>query len=69
MAVSLKWHPPAWVQIKADDIIIYIDPAYLRTYYLKHPGKIEFTKWPDPIDGLPQKLEKADPQTFKTKSS
>ncbi len=60
MVVSLKWFPPSWVQIKADNKIIYIDPAYLRTYYLRHPNKIEFTKWPQPIDGLPEKLEKAD---------
>ena len=60
MPVSLKWFPPSWIQIKADGKIIYIDPAYLRSYYLKHPKKIEFTKWPQPIDGLPEKLEKAD---------
>jgi L-ascorbate metabolism protein UlaG (beta-lactamase superfamily) len=24
------------------------------------PKKIEFSKWPDPIDGLPEELEKAD---------
>ncbi|MBW2412472.1 MAG: hypothetical protein JRF72_21945 [Deltaproteobacteria bacterium] len=55
MVVSIKWFPPAWIQIKADHRIIYIDPAYLRTYYLKHPDKIEYTQWPDPIDGLPEK--------------
>jgi L-ascorbate metabolism protein UlaG (beta-lactamase superfamily) len=60
MVVSLKWFPPSWIQIKADSKIIYIDPAYLRTYYLRHSNKIEFTKWPQPIDGLPEKLEKAD---------
>ena len=60
MVVSIKWFPPSWIQIKVDRKIIYIDPAYLRTYYLKHPDKIEYTQWPDPIDGLPEKLEKAD---------
>ena len=67
MTVIIKWFPPSWVQIKTDAKILYIDPAYMRTYYLKHPQKIEFTKWPDPIDGLPEKLEKADPQKFKQK--
>ena len=67
MVVSIKWFPPSWIQIKADRKIIYIDPAYLRTYYLKHPDNIEYTKWPDPIDGLPEKPEKADPQKFKSK--
>jgi L-ascorbate metabolism protein UlaG (beta-lactamase superfamily) len=32
----------------------------MRTYYTKYPKKIEFSKWPDPIDGLPEELEKAD---------
>ena len=60
MALSIKWFPPSWIQIKTKDSIIYIDPAYLRTYFTKYPHKIEFSKWPDPIDGLPEKLEKAD---------
>ena len=60
MSVLVKWFPPSWIQIKTDAKILYIDPSYMRTYYLKHPKKIEFTKWPDPIDGLPEKLEKAD---------
>ena len=67
MVLSLKWFPPSWVQIEADNKIIHIDPAYLRTYYRKHPKKIESTTWPQPIDGLPEKLEKADPQKFKSK--
>ncbi|NAS89680.1 hydrolase [ANME-1 cluster archaeon AG-394-G21] len=46
--------------IKTKDKIIYIDPAYLRTYFTKYPQKIDFSRWPDPIDGLPEKLERAD---------
>jgi len=60
LALSIKWFPPSWIQIKTRDSIIYIDPAYLRTYFTKYPPKIEFSKWPDPIDGLPEKLEQAD---------
>ena len=60
MAIAIKWFPPSWVQLRVDKKIIYIDPAYLRTYYTKHPQKIEFSKWPDPIDGLPEKLPKGD---------
>ena len=59
-SVSIKWFPPSWLQIKAQDTITYVDPAYLRTYFSKYPKKIEFSKWPDPIDGLPVDLEKAD---------
>ncbi|MGD8492621.1 MAG: MBL fold metallo-hydrolase [Desulfobacterales bacterium] len=60
MSVFLKWFPPSWIQIKTNAAIIYIDPAYLRSYYTHHPKKVEFSRWPDPIDGLPEKLEKAD---------
>jgi len=59
--ISIKFFQPSWFQIKSDNKIIYIDPAYLGKYYIKYPKKIDFTKWPDPIDGLPDKnLEKAD---------
>ncbi len=60
MPISIKWFPPSWLQIKSSDIIIYVDPAYLRTYFSKYPKKIEFSKWPEPIDGLPEDLKKAD---------
>ena len=60
MASYLKWFPPSWIQIKAENKIIYIDPAYLRTHFKHYPHKIEFSKWPNPIDGLPEALEKAD---------
>ena len=60
MSISIKWFPPSWFQLKIENLIIYIDPAYLRSYYTRYPKKIEFSKWPDPIDGLPEKLEKAD---------
>lgn len=60
MAVLLKWFPPSWLQIKTKEITIYIDPAYLRTYFMHCPKRIEFSKWPDPIDGLPEALETAD---------
>jgi len=60
MALFLKWFPPSWIQIKSGKKTIYIDPAYLRTYYKHFPKKIEYSRWPDPIDGLPETLEKAD---------
>ena len=61
MAVAITWFPPSWVQIKSEKKLIYIDPAYLKKYYINYPGKIEFSSWPDPIDGLPEKdLKPAD---------
>jgi len=58
--INIKWFPNSWFQIKTKNQIIYIDPAYLSTYFAKYPKRIEFSKWPDPIDGLPEELEKAN---------
>lgn len=58
--LEIKWFPPSWVQIKFNDSILYIDPAYLKTYYQNHPSKIEYSSWPDEIDGLPEKLHLAE---------
>ena len=60
MPLTVKWFPPSWVQLKTPESTAYIDPSYMRTYYRKHPSRIEFSKWPDPIDGLPENLETAD---------
>jgi L-ascorbate metabolism protein UlaG (beta-lactamase superfamily) len=60
MTVRIRWFPPSWVQIKTKNHVIYIDPAYLSTHFRHYPKKIEFSKWPDPIDGLPEELEKGD---------
>ena len=59
-SIQIKWFPPSWFQIKSRKHIIYVDPAYLRTNYTHYPKRIEYSKWPDPIDGLPEELEKAD---------
>jgi L-ascorbate metabolism protein UlaG (beta-lactamase superfamily) len=58
--IYIKWFPPSWVQVKAGSHVIYIDPAYLKTNYAHYPKRIEYSKWPDPIDGLPEKLETGD---------
>ena len=59
--IIVRWFPPSWLVIRAGSKIVQIDPAFLRTHFLKYPGKIEFTRWPDPIDGLPEAdLPKAD---------
>jgi L-ascorbate metabolism protein UlaG (beta-lactamase superfamily) len=61
MKLALRLFPPSWVQIVSDDVVVYIDPAYLSTYFAKHPGRVEFSKWPDEIDGLPEpELPRAD---------
>ena len=58
---AIKFFQPSWFQIKYKNEIIYIDPAWMRTLFTNYPKKVEFSRWPDPIDGLPEKdLEKAD---------
>ena len=59
-SIEIKWFPPSWFQITTGNHTIYIDPAYLRTNFAHYSKRIEYSKWPDPIDGLPEKLEKAD---------
>lgn len=61
MPITIKWFPPSWCQIKSRGRVVYIDPAYLKTHFTHYPKKIDYTRWPDPIDGLPEAdLEKAD---------
>ena len=60
MPLSIKWFPPSWIQISARNNLIFIDPAYFKTYFKDYPKRIDFSSWPDPIDGLPEELEKAD---------
>ena len=55
MTVDIKWFPPSWVQILTNNKTIYIDPAYLKKYYTNYAKKVEFSSWPNPIDGLPEK--------------
>jgi L-ascorbate metabolism protein UlaG (beta-lactamase superfamily) len=60
MALALRWYPPSWVQIKTRDQLIYLDPSYLKKYFLDHPTAREYVDWPDEVDGLPDDMEKAD---------
>lgn len=57
---DITWFPNSWVRLRIDKQVIYFDPAYLTTYFSKYKDKTEFSKWPGPIDGLPNGLEKAD---------
>lgn len=58
--ITIRWFPPSWVQIQNAKSVLYIDPAYLKKYYTNHPSKIEYSTWPDDIDGLPEQLPVAD---------
>jgi L-ascorbate metabolism protein UlaG (beta-lactamase superfamily) len=58
--IDITWFPNSWIRIRSGRRVIYFDPAYLKTYFLNYKDKTEFSKWPHPIDGLPDGLEKAD---------
>ena len=58
--IDITWFPNSWVRIRTGKKVIYFDPAYLTTYFSGYDNKTEFSRWPDPIDGLPNGLEKAD---------
>lgn len=60
MPATVRWFPPSWIQIRSSGAIVYVDPAYLSSNFAKYPKRIEFSRWPDPIDGLPEELEPAD---------
>lgn len=60
MALALRWYPPAWIEIKTRNHTIYLDPSYLKKYFLDHPTAREYSDWPDEVDGLPDDLNKAD---------
>jgi L-ascorbate metabolism protein UlaG (beta-lactamase superfamily) len=50
MTISIRWFVRSWVQIKDQDEVIYIDPAYIRAYFTAC----------DPIGGQPESLGKAN---------
>ncbi len=58
--MQIRWFPPSWVQLRIDKSILYIDPAYMRSHFINHPGHIEYNTGPDVTDGLPDTLEPAD---------
>ena len=59
-SVAITWFPPSWIEITALGKHISIDPAYMKTYFKNYPNRMEFSSWPDPIDGLPEEMEPAD---------
>ena len=59
--IKLRFFQPSWFQIQTENLVIYIDPAYLKKYYTNFPTNKLYTTWPQPIDGLPdESLPKAD---------
>ena len=59
--MTLRWFPNSWVQLKTNNTVIYIDPAWIQKHFLKYPATVIYSHYPEPMDGLPDpELEKAD---------
>lgn len=59
--MTIRWFPAAWLLIEHLGKILYIDPAWVQHNFVKHPSKIIYTHYPEPMDGLPEEnMPKAD---------
>lgn len=58
--MDITWFPNSWIRLRTRKKVMYFDPAYMATNFRTFKDKTEFSRWPDPIDGLPNGLEKAD---------
>lgn len=59
--LNIRWFPASWVLIEYDGKILYIDPAWVQHNFDKHPGKVIYSHYPEPMDGLPEpNMPKAD---------
>lgn len=52
--LSVRWFPASWLLIELAGAVVYIDPAYIRSYFDSYSSRVDFSRWPDPIDGLPE---------------
>ncbi len=59
--MNIRWFPAAWLLIEHEGNILYIDPAWVQHNFDKHPSKIIYSHYPEPLDGLPEaNMPKAD---------
>lgn len=52
--LRIRWFPASWLIVERDDATVYVDPAYIRSYFDSYPSRVDYARWPDPIDGLPE---------------
>jgi L-ascorbate metabolism protein UlaG (beta-lactamase superfamily) len=55
----IKLFPHSWLLIESGQTKIHVDPSYLEKFFENHPAKIEFSRGPQGVDGLPEPMEKA----------
>ncbi|MGA9762729.1 MAG: MBL fold metallo-hydrolase [Gaiellaceae bacterium] len=56
----LKLYPHAWLLIESGQRRIYVDPSYLEHFFAGHASRVEYSRGPTGVDGLPEPLEKGD---------
>jgi L-ascorbate metabolism protein UlaG (beta-lactamase superfamily) len=52
--ITIKWFPPSWLLIESANSVIYIDPAWIQKNFAHYPKKVIFSRYPQPMDGLPE---------------
>lgn len=58
--MHVKLFPHSWLLIEIGATRIHVDPSYVDRFFANHPGRIEFSRGPEGVDGLPEPMEKAD---------
>lgn len=59
--IRIRWFPPSWFLIACGKKVVYLDPAWIQTNFAGYPKRVVFSRYPDPMDGLPEPdLPKAD---------
>jgi L-ascorbate metabolism protein UlaG (beta-lactamase superfamily) len=56
----LKLYPHSWLLIERGQRRVYVDPAYLEHFFAGDARRIEYSRGPAGVDGLPEPLEKGD---------
>ena len=56
----LKLYPHSWLLIERGQRRVYVDPAYLERFFAGDARRIEYSRGPAGVDGLPEPLEKGD---------
>jgi L-ascorbate metabolism protein UlaG (beta-lactamase superfamily) len=52
--MKIRWFPNSWLVLQHEGRVIYIDPAWVQQHFLRYPGRVIFSRYPQPMDGLPE---------------
>lgn len=52
--MKVRWSASSWLLVQSPGHVIYIDPAWIPKNFLRYPGRLIFSRYPQPMDGLPE---------------